>query len=62
MEEKKIFTGKLNNGLDYRIEEIMNGIYILETKLETAKNIEWQGHGAFSTLEYAMEYLNKLTE
>ena len=55
--ETKVFQGTIHRWLDYRIEEVAEDVFTLETKHCLAPDTEWKGHGAFGKLEYAMEHL-----
>ena len=55
--DTKVFQGTIDRWLDYRIEEVSEDVFTLETKLCLAPDTEWEGHGAFEKLEYAMEHL-----
>lgn len=60
--ETKVFQGTIDRWLDYRIEEVSEDVFTLETKLCLAPDTEWEGHGAFGKLEYAMEHLYKVAQ
>lgn len=60
--ETKVFQGTIDLRLDYRIEEVSEDVFTLETKLCLAPDTEWEGHGAFGKLEYAMEHLYKVAQ
>ena len=60
--ETKVFQGTIDRWLDYRIEEVAEDVFTLETKLCLAPDTEWEGHGAFGKLEYAMEHLYKVAQ
>lgn len=53
----KVFQGTIDHRLKYRIEEVMEDTFTLETKLPES---EWLAHGAFTKLEYAIEHLFKV--
>lgn len=55
--DTKVYKGTIDHWLDYRIEEVAEDVFTLETKLCLAPDTEWEGHGAFGKLEYAMEHL-----
>lgn len=58
----KVFQGTIDRRLDYRIEEVAEDVFTLETKLCLAPDTEWEGHGAFGKLEYALEHLFTVRE
>lgn len=55
--DTKVYKGTIDRWLDYRIEEVSEDVFTLETKHCLAPDTEWEGHGAFGKLEYAMEHL-----
>ena len=58
----KIFQGTIENRLEYRIEEVVEDTYSLETKLCGPVESEWLAHGAFTKMEYAIEHLFKVAQ
>ena len=60
--DTKIYKGTIDRRLDYRIEEVSEDVFTLETKHCLAPDTEWEGHGAFGKLEYAMEYLYEVAK
>lgn len=60
--DMKVFQGTIDRRLDYRIEEVAEDVFTLETKLCLAPDTEWEGHGAFGKLEYAMEHLYEVAQ
>lgn len=56
----KVYKGTIDRRLDYRIVEVSEGVFMLETKHCLAPDTEWEDHGAFDKLEYALEHLYKV--
>ena len=60
--DTKVYKGTIDRRLDYRIVEVSGGVFMLETKHCLAPDTEWEGHGAFGKLEYAMEHLYNVAQ
>lgn len=58
--DTKVYKGTIDRRLDYRIVEVSEGVFMLETKHCLAPDTKWEGHDAFGKLEYALEYLYKV--